>query len=1415
MKFGVLYLLWFCVPIAAVGQVELIVRPLDTAVSLKASLSTAVGAKRAPTGSLFEDVVAIRPVWKTSGTRIIAPFEAYVISLPDSAAYERARARWEANSGVAYVQSNHRYAVDGDNQIDTFNDPLADSLFHLSVIRAPEAWSITRGASSVRIGQVDTGVFFDHVDLATQIWVNPGEDINGNGVVDATDFNGIDDDGNGLVDDVHGYDFVDRKGSVEQGDFRERDPDPSDDNVAGGGRGHGTTVAGVMVAAQGNDEGISGIAPGVRLVPLRAFAADGNGDDVDIAAAIVYAGEMGLDVVNLSFGDVFVSPLMHEAIRYAVSQGTVVVASAGNLGGDSPHYPSDYPEVISVAWFTQDGTSIAGRGTHGIGIELGAPGTQVYTTLMPSPESSDAPTIEDQYGRRSGSSLAAPMVSATAALLRTLNPALTPGDIRAILTASARDIDAPGWDHNTGAGELDVAEALFNALPARVEISSPDHNAGLSGQFSPVIGSVVDPSFDHFALSFAPGDEQPGEPWIPITEDISRQIWQDTLGVWNVGNLAEGVYILRLSATLRTGAQVEDRRRIFIDRSAPSITIHLLDDGLIGPLRGVVADIETDDLSAMSMDVELDGVVHQVVSDKQARRHGIQWADVGGAGGTAMIHLRAVNAAGLATSRDESITIPPRRDNSALFDESTLDVPHGFLLPKPTDFDHDGLMEITLNRYEDGWIGDTLATYEWDGSGFPAAQKILANVFPRDVGDSDGDGLFELLTQVGGATLVLEQPEPNSYPSTTVFIDTTGLSNPFDTNSAFGARLSDLDDDGIGEILVHNTREWRVLEYNGTDYEEVTRLENPTSVMDSELDENEFQEPEVLIDDFDADGKTDLLVGDSDGDWIIYEREGDNSLRVAWTFETRRYNAGNRFAKGDFDGDGINEFVTFTQNWTQVTRDGERQPNIGKYYFWHNVGNDAYSLQDSLLIPNNISRHSSMTATDFDGDGRDELVIAQAPDLYVLGMTGGSWNVLFHRGAPDLSKPTGIRSIEMVAADFDGDSHPELIVAGADEVLHRFSFNAPSVGLQPPRWISAFAVDEAHTHLEWDAASADSVTIFGGAVGGPIGPIVTVTGGTFTDSVDFKRRYVLRGWFGSNATMLSSERAVRPHLAAVVADIDYQDEKTVEVVFTESMAAGVRLDQFVLDSGAEPSGVLAGRGGYSLIIRFGAPPVGPDTLRWSGLVDSEGTPVGQTHSAVQFPASPTGSLIVEAWNILDLTSVELTFNAPLNPAFARDKSNYRLEPDGRIDETIFDPQEPNRVLIQVEGRVLGATGLNTSLDVVKMQSADGRTLAAGGHTIRLERAAADLSGVYVFPNPFHAAVNQPRIMVAGLPSEATIQIFAIQGGLIRTLEETNGDGGIAWDLKDAAGQSVPSGVYLIRVEAKGQKPVMKKAAIIR
>ena len=1415
-------------PLRVFGQVELIVSPVEEAAPAYVQALDRLAAKSGPPdsmdASLFGDALAATSVFSTanrpSKSPQPAPPYAFTLTFADSAAYRAAMRQWASRSDIAAVEPNASFGLHAPAPVigQPGSDPQADSLTHLNVIRAREAWSGSTGSPDVRIGLVDTGLDLDHPDLRSQLWINPGEDLNGNGRVDRSDLNGVDDDQNGWVDDLHGYDFVDRPSVVEMGDFRGRDADPSADPDSPFS-GHATAVAGAMSAARNNAEGITGVAPGSRLVPLRAFGGDGRGATDDIAAAIVYAVQQGVDVVNLSFGRDFASPLLEATIQYAVAQGTVVVASAGNNGGDDPHYPSDYPAVISVAWLNANGTDIAFRGEYGIGIDIGAPGTAIYTTLKP-PLDADGAT-QNIYGRQSGSSMAAPLVTGTVALLRSIDPSLSPSTVRSILTASAHDIGAPGWDHRTASGRLDVASALARALPARTEITSPSHNQGTADPALPIIGTAIDPSFASYTVFYAAGTQDLDDlsaGWTRLTGPVERQVLNDTLAVLPAETLDEGAYTLRLVTTLRSGTQVEDRRRVYVDRSAPVIDPQLIDVGLLDGAYGVIVDVRSTDFTTARMRIRHGTSTYTVSSEVRNARHGLFWPDKRGRGGVADVHLTLRNASGLSARIDTVLQIPPWRANTALLNETSLQVPHGALLPQATDFDDDGLREVVFNQYERGALGDTLRALEWDGTTLSPLQALVANVIPRDVGDTNEDGRLELLTQVGGATLLLEQGPADAFPTQERFVDTTGLSRPSAVDAVWGGRLTDLDRDGQGEILAHNRTRWRVLEWNGTTYDEVARLVNPTGAdgADPAVDANGFQQPLAVVKDFDGDGRTNVLVGDNDGDWIVYEATGNDRFETVWTHETDRIDGGARFASGDFDGDGNPDVVTYTQNLPILTADGAREPPIGVYYFWESQADDRFLLRQAIPVRGSNSSHGALTSADFDSDGQDEVAIVHPPNLYVLGVSSDNdWHVRYHRGiatAPD----AGLRSASLVAADFTGNGAPELLAATADARLHLWQYQAPAEQQPPPRWTVARASSADAVRLAWRAPRADSVTAYAGPPGADVDPYATLSDSSLTVSTRVTQRYVLRAWYDGVASALTPARTVRPHAPAVVESVSYPSPRSVTLQFSEPIAPRLEAAQFRLDGGLQPASVLLQADGRQLVLQFDAPPTPrEDILRWTDVTDIEDTPVGQTEAAVSFPEPDAASLIVESWRVEGRKRVVIHFNAPLDPQRARQASRYEITPYGSIARVDYAPEVPDRVTVMVRGAALGAVGANVSLRLSGLQSRDGASLSEAGSVLRLAEPAADLADVYAYPNPLHRHRHDADLTIAGLPAEATVRIFSADGVLVNELVETGRDGGLQWDLHDRNGRTVPSGVYLLHVESPGQDAVLRKVAIVR
>ena len=304
----------------------------------------------------------------------------------------------------------------------TPNDPYYADQWYLDQIDASSAWNIETGSSDVVVAVLDTGVDLDHPDLAQNIWTNVGE-IAGNNK---------DDDDNGFVDDVHGWDFV-------QDD---NDPLPTlRDNSSIDVLSHGTVIAGLIAAQSDNDEGVAGLAWNARIMPVRMLSINGSGNDLDAAHAIDYAVENGADVINLSFAGYNTSTTLTRAVERAYNSGVVVVAAMGNDDQDVDNnqvYPAcskgeanDW--VIGVTSSDQDdvGSSFTNYGSSCS--DVSAPGEDIFGLMY---ENLPEGYTEIYAGGWSGTSVASPLVAGTAALLLSAYPGLAPSDVQTLIRLS-------------------------------------------------------------------------------------------------------------------------------------------------------------------------------------------------------------------------------------------------------------------------------------------------------------------------------------------------------------------------------------------------------------------------------------------------------------------------------------------------------------------------------------------------------------------------------------------------------------------------------------------------------------------------------------------------------------------------------------------------------------------------------------------------------------------------------------------------------------------------------------------------------------------------------------------------------------------------------------------------------------------
>ncbi|MEW5874344.1 MAG: S8 family serine peptidase, partial [Candidatus Zixiibacteriota bacterium] len=384
---------------------------------------------------------------------------------------------------------------------------------------------------------IDTGLDTDHEDLQGALFVNDGE------IPD----NGIDDDHNGFIDDVYGWDFSGNTAGtpnviVPDNDVR--------DSI-----GHGTHVGGTVAAVVNNGIGIAGVCDSARIFSGKIFP---NAYFSVSAQAIYYAVMRGAMVINMSWGGAYPSSAIRDALSYAAERGVVLVASMGNSGLDQVFYPSGYPETIGVGASTAT-DRLGTFSTYNDFVEIIAPGRDVlslraFGTDMYAPGGEpEVHIIGETYYIASGTSMAAPHVSGAAAVLLSLAPGLSADRVREILTGTADDVvdpygdgaNLPGFDRFTGWGRINLERAIAELPGVFATITSPAHFTWVGGNVD-ISGYATGGAFAGYSLLAAPGHGPDAADFAEFASGVAP-VTGGVLGTWNTAPLS-GPYTLRINA---------------------------------------------------------------------------------------------------------------------------------------------------------------------------------------------------------------------------------------------------------------------------------------------------------------------------------------------------------------------------------------------------------------------------------------------------------------------------------------------------------------------------------------------------------------------------------------------------------------------------------------------------------------------------------------------------------------------------------------------------------------------------------------------------------------------------------------------------------------------------------------------------
>ena len=1002
---------------------------------------------------------------------------------------------------VIYAQPNHLFYPQA-----TPNDPEYPNQYALTNIN----WQTLHDAlgpaqKQIIIAILDSGIDITHEDLKANIWTNMAE---------ANGRPNIDDDGNGYIDDINGWDFTDAPNIPGFGDSKDRDNDPSDESS------HGTNISGV-IAAVANNLGVVGVAPNAKLMPLRASASLLAGgsflQEDDLAAGIVYAVENGAHIINMSWGGPESAWVIRDALTYAAQQGLVLVAAAGNSGAPGLSYPAANNNTIAVG-ATDRSNNLANFSSTGAAVDVVAPGLSILTTQL-----------NNTYTVKSGTSLAAPHVSGLAALILSRNPTLNAQQIRTLIQSTATDLGAPGPDNSFGAGLINASPLInrISTFPSTAEILTPENNSDATGNIT-ITASATGNEITTYRLSYGIG-RQP-QSWTVLTSGPPQENIQHT---WNTNGIADTIAVVRLEANLANGTTLEDRVQVRLQASAPTLSALAYGPTLDGATltyefrwitnQRALGGIAFKPFGATNFDTLYTGQVdtgHRISLPTNLPA------------GPLTFHIIANSTNGKTgtITPDPFTYIPFRVPTNGYTQIGTL--PNGFLADRPADFNRDGLPEIVIMPYKDGQTFSPVQIFERSTNGtFTSILTTTESFLPWAIGDVTTDGRDDLLGAALLQLMIFQGSLTNPFPSSRIL----NLSN------TWGGEIADTDGDGINNIVARSgaDRGIRILQR-----ESDAAIREQTFLFDPTTGTGDLG-TRFVIADFDGDGNTEILTGDADGDlWITEHRVGGytQTWQSLGEGDTRWIGGGT-----DIDNDGQIEFAV-----ARATTDSNDEFNgYWDLEIYSMTGPDTYAIEWSRRITGVAATGNGIISGDADGDGRDNLIVCLRPDLYV-----------FRSDTPNLYRPVWHTPVSLMhrpmLADLNANGQPEILFNNnnAIQIVERtepaFSVVTPQIITARPLGISSVEIDwmqtpEATTYRIYRATGDSALTLH-----------TTLSNRTvFTDSLLTQNqtyRYQIAALLSDGTERRSAITSVTPNTPPTVTKLTVTTNQ-LEILFSEPMSA--------------------------------------------------------------------------------------------------------------------------------------------------------------------------------------------------------------------------------------------------------------------
>lgn len=1296
------------------------------------------------------------------------PFAAwYVLVFESSAQRERAMQALRTLPVLEAVEPVRTLSIPESGRVGA-GTPIRTELVPWNVqrVRAPEALGMVQPDSSIIVAVIDSGADLSHPGLQRTLWRNddgPGNaspdddafDQNGNGFVE--DWERDDDDDNGFVDDLWGYDFTDAPGQGGVGDVLQRDALPQDEN------GHGTHVAGIIAA----DGDLQGVAPFVQLMVLRAafnriFAGAALETD-DAAAAIVYAVDNGARILNLSFGDNQDSRLIREALDYAWAHDVVVVAAAGNGSTEETHYPSAYPGVIGVGASNRNDRR-ASFSNRGAGVEVVAPGEDA---AFPGPGILSL-GLDGGIQERRGTSMSAPHVAGVAAIVLSRADRPSAQRARALIVASARRNGTADWSRELGHGIVDALAAVSTNDDVVVQALAPAQPYRL-GRFR-LVGTVLSGDAPRWHLAVRPLDGT----WNELVSNQRRQVVADTLVSVPLIGVPEGDWEYRLAVELGDGELRESRGAFVVDPSPPVVQNYAVSAVWRDSQPRWLVTTQSDDPVRLSVLEATTGA--PLFSSPGFDRHVLLEAP---AVSDAVVGWRIAleNASGAST---------------------TLDVPRPVALPPWPGHAHVDGLETGVTFRPEAVVGNGPAggVVVWGRSALgPAhmqARSLQAGrlVVVHDTGiqarpvayaDVNGDGASDLLYQ----------DNPTAPGAANIHWLVTRATDAFPDSlagSVSAARVLgffDLDDDPALETLL--STEDQLFLYDdlvGREPVRVQSLDNP-----SQGSFNVFGS-DAAVGDIDSDGRREIVCGDAEGFISIFERSDNGEYRVE-----RVLDSGGTYAY---------QFATLPEGGflvgRQRTRDVAGDGFETVIYDFINYVADGMPLHVRSFVARLNALDAGVSTLRSSASGDDYVVLANAGHVYLArGATEPREHVSTLAAAARLP----------AIADFDADGRLEIVVgtaSGAD--VYRFYEE-----IRGPHDLRSESLGPTSVRLRWQA-SAGAQSRVQRDRGSGFETLGVTSAAVWVDSTlqafartSYRIQAIVAGEVRGTSNTVIAQAQPRPRLRSV----EVSSASRLRLRFTNALHPEPLLPRRVRVRDAltehEIVALALSEHGRALDVvvagglRCGDVHVEVDSLRdeYWGLLDPPFA-AAQTARACEGPAFHVVRVAAlqgqrQGFRVefsraphadaLDVATYRVQWNA----------ENLELQTVQQVDARRFD-------LLLVGGASLVGHGIAYEVHVAEtLRASDGAELADAGTVHRVYVDGVGATRVFAYPNP--ARRTDHEVVFADAAADTRIRIYSLEGGLVRELVGARG-GGLRWDLRSNDGGTVSSGVYVfVARDARG------------